>query len=280
MYDFLSTTCRAIRYCAAIVGFLVSAALVSYGGYIRAIGEDDGAEDDVMLALGGIMAIQACIIMAIHGIGDRLISNMMKTMERQIDRLEGCNRELEQELVRFNTINENFSNANKEFRAQLASHKRENATLHASLEKLSVECDNLRDHAARLKSAQEAAEREVLQLRDVAAEENIQLHQMREMCRQQRETIAKMTAQLKDLNQLQRKSVQMIQMLTLYGDECKTLGVSLKDVAGELKQTDESLGLTAQELQVQLVALQTVTQELKRVAVDRGGPVITDDELQ
>lgn len=77
-----------------------------------------------------------------------------------------------------------------------------------------------------------------------------------------------LTTQVANLNKLHNKSVNMIQQLALYGDECKTFGKDLKDTASDLKHTDESLGLTSKEFTKKLVALDKIVDTLEQHVVD------------
>ena len=276
MYDYLSTACRSLRYCIAIIGFLVSAAFISFGVYLRMNGTDTGLEDDAILGFGIFVALQSCIIATANNIGDRMVSHLIGRMESQMNRLNEANEQLEGELKNFDQHNKNYAEANTQFRIQLEGQRTENKSLMANLARLGEVHNDMTISMGQLKKAHAEAQAEINGLRELAGEGKARIDELEALSQKQQGQIQAMEEQLKSLNVLQRKSVRMIQMLSMYGDECKTLGVSLKDVAQELRKTDESLGLTSQELTAQLNALQTVTAELKKVAQSRG---IDEDDM-
>jgi len=69
--------------------------------------------------------------------------------------------------------------------------------------------------------------------------------------------------QVSRLNRLHNESVAMIQNLALYGDKCKQFGKELKTVSTALKQTDNSLGLTAEEFASLLPAFQAAAAAMR-----------------
>ena len=73
-----------------------------------------------------------------------------------------------------------------------------------------------------------------------------------------------LTEQVRNLNQLHNNSVKMIRQLALYGDECKNFGRELGDIKDGLAETDDSLGLTAEELKKQVDALSAVARAIGR----------------
>jgi hypothetical protein len=60
------------------------------------------------------------------------------------------------------------------------------------------------------------------------------------------------------LRAFQKKSVEIIQVLSLYGDEAKATGMSLKTVAQELIQTDHTLHDNVEALSAKLQVLDTM----------------------
>ena len=71
---------------------------------------------------------------------------------------------------------------------------------------------------------------------------------------------------VKKLQKLHNDSVQMIRQLAMYGDECKEFNQDLRHISSDLQETDDSLGLTAEEFSKQLSVLKTVTSSLNSVA--------------
>jgi hypothetical protein len=89
--------------------------------------------------------------------------------------------------------------------------------------------------------------------------------------KQHEELIRQLEGDVTNLNVLYNESVNMVRQLALFGDDCKTLGHSLKEVAGDLKDTDDSLGLTADELRTQAAAISAATNALLQAAREPAG---------
>lgn len=262
MYDFLSTGCRAFRYCVSGIGFCVATAFLVYSVLLRDQ-DSSSLENTLMIAFGVFVAVQSCIIVTMHGLGDKLVSRLVHSMEAQLSQLKHANEALSAEIATFDLHNKNYRDA-------IAEHKAQNAEYKEQLGRAEQTQHNLEATLGKVRRAQADSERQVAELRQLGIEERVRVEELEELCGTQRETIEEMSKQLRNLNELQRRSVKMIQMLSVYGDDCKTLGINLRDVSSELRKTDESLGLSTQELQAQLRALRTVTSQLKGVAVQRG----------
>jgi len=69
-----------------------------------------------------------------------------------------------------------------------------------------------------------------------------------------------------NLQVLHNDSVAMIRQLATYGDECKEFGQELRGISSDLQETDDSLGLTAAEIQKQVAALAAVVAATRRAA--------------
>ena len=285
--NFLSTSCRAFRYFLAILGTIMSIILIGYGISLRMSGQDLGVTDDVILIFGSLVALMSATIGCMANMGDRQVHKMITAMKREHKRLRLNIDTLEGKVQKFGELNESYSNANDEHRrvikeAELQYKKRitslqnENRSLNVNLEAFTEENCQLRLHLGSLESINQdykasldelrhlnnQCNDQITQMQLLNSESQVRVKELEELSREQRLTIAELTKHADNLNELQRKSVKMIQMLSLYGDECKTMGVSLKEVSNELKETDESLGLTSREMAVQLQALQKVTLEL------------------
>lgn len=223
-------------------------------------------------------------------------------MNSQITQLDETNAELEDRVLGLTKVQEDLTAAAQEFDTLMDQAERlytermtqytlENKRLGINVDELAHQKDVLtekcaqladvesrlsktqekyREELGKIKAANDAAQAELAQVKMLAADSSTKIQQLEQLAEKQREQISSMTKQLENLNELQRKSVRMIQMLSLYGDECKTLGIGLKDISSDLRKTDQSLGLSAKEMADQLRALQTITDQLKQVARGRG----------
>lgn len=277
MYDYFGAACRAFRYAVSCVGFMLSTAFLTYGALMRWDGDDNGIEDDLIIAFGSYVALTSCIIAFLSRTGDHQARMLIEAMNQQLLLLRKTNEELynrcttleelqgrmERSLATQQTNNEKLAGENQKFSA-------ENRQLSTTTIELDTIKNQYRDELLQIRSAHESTVIELDKLRMLADDEKEKVERLETLCNEQRERIAAMTEQLENLNELQRKSTQMIQMLALYGDDCKTLGMSLEETSAELRQTDASLGLTATEMAQQLDALKTVTSQLSQVALDRG----------
>lgn len=79
--------------------------------------------------------------------------------------------------------------------------------------------------------------------------------------------VSELKAHVANLNKLHNESVRMIRQLAIYGDECKTFGRDLAAITHKLNETDDSLGLTADELRTQVEMLAAVAATLGKTAV-------------
>lgn len=308
MHEFISRALQISRYIIAGVGAVISLVFIGYGIYLRESGEETGLVDDFIIAFGTFVALQSCIIAALSTAGDKQVRRLVSAMVAQSERLEAANQGLEARVTDLRQLQgqledntralrdqiaraeERHRQRIEEFRAQTTALKTtaqnlrvENERLHESNQALDDTCERFQHlrgeyegELDKLRAAHEDVVAEVSQLRIIAGDERLKVEQLEELAGEQRERIAEMTTQLENLNELQRKSVRMIQMLTLYGDDCKTLGTGLKDITSELRATDQSLGLTSSEMAVQLSALQAVTQQLRHVAASRG---VNEDDI-
>jgi len=300
--DCLGTAWMSFKYCVAILGGILAACFITFGVLMRETGKQQGMTTNLIIAFGSFVALMSCLICVMMQRTDRQAKIMIDAMNGQVSRLQTSNQQLEGEINTLQSVQEELTAAAKEFDEMLAvAEKRQQerivefnavsgrmqttvkglekenqrlATENDELTKISGRLEELQakyaEELSRLGRLQDASRREIDTLQALLGSENERVQQLDNLCEQQRGKIAEMTKQLTSLNELQRKSVQMIQMLSLYGDECKTMNVNLKEVSSTLRKTDDSLGLTAQELALQLTALQIVTQQLKRVAADRG----------
>lgn len=302
MDNFLSATCRSFRYCLAVVGGVMAALFISYGAFLRAEGDDEGLQDDLILAFGSFVAIMSCTIGCMASVGDRQVRKMVKAMEAERRRLAETVNTLTNEVTELGSLNDTYSEANELHRRLIKDaetrYKGRSKELKEQTEKLEGNVDNLQGEVSRLENtnrdltfnvdrlgklnqdyniqlsrlreAHNLADEEIQQLKLLSSEGDARVKQLETLSSEQRSRIDNLSRQAANLNELQRKSVQMIQMLSLYGDDCKTMGMSLTEVSGKLRQTDNSLGLTATEMKTQITALQKVTQELSSVAAERG----------
>lgn len=301
MSDFLSTTFRALRYCVASLGCLFACAFIAYGALLKLDG-NAGVENDLILGFGVFVAVMSSCIGALSRTGDLQVQRLIDANNAQLGRLNASNQQLEQRVNSLVVIEQRLAEntrrfeeqllaAEERYKARLKSLREENQRLGHTVDNLSVERRKFEEENAGLaltkdsfehtlaaykqqleqvQDSHRASAEELVHLRLLSAENDVRVEQLNRMNVSQAEKIGEMTKQLENLNELQRKSTRMIQMLALYGDECKTLGSSLKDTAETLHKTDHSLGLTAGEMSAQVKALQTITDQLKQVALSRG----------
>jgi DNA repair exonuclease SbcCD ATPase subunit len=299
MSDFLSVAWRSFRYCTAIIGGIASAALIAIGAIIHTRDADHGGvEDEMILAAGSLFALLSCMVGCQNVTSDRQVKRLIEASEAQTHRLAEANATLEGQVNQLKGVEQRLGAATTDFETKLrvASERykkrleelqqtsqalsatvtqigdernrlaAENAELLRTREQFGKTLNDYKIELAKVREAHAAATTALAQLRTLAGDESARIQQLEAINVEQQRRLDEASKQLENLNELQRKSVRMIQLLTLYGDECKTLGVSLKDISGSLHQTDKTLGLTAGEMSLQLRALQTITDELKKVA--------------
>lgn len=301
MTEFLSTTFRALRYCVASIGCLLSTAFIAYGGLLKLDGDND-VETDIILAFGIFMAIMSCCIGVLSRTGDKQVRRLIAANNAQLNRLHETNQTLKQRVDALGTIEKDLEHNTEKFERQLqAAEERyksrikmlreENQRLGKNVDTLSTErrkfeeeneeltqtkegfdltLEAYKKQLAQVQAAHHAAREELQQLQFISEESNARVEQLERINAAQDNKIAEMAKQLDNLNELQRKSTRMIQMLAVYGDECKNMGLSLKDTAATIRKTDKSLGLTAGEMSAQVKALKSVTEALKQVAAAQG----------
>jgi len=310
MSDFLSTTFRLLRYCTAFIGFVVSSAFIVYGSMLKIRDNDKSIESDLILGVGSLFTVLSCCVGALSRTGDRQVQQLINATNAQINQLNDTNATLQNKVSQLAMIEVNLAaqttkleqelaEADARYKARMKQLRDENSRLSNSVDVLSSERKRFEDENNELTEtkksfdetlaqyrvqigevvqAREKAAAELIQLRLLSTESDARANRLERINSSQETKIAEMTKHLENLNELQRKSTRKIQMLALYGDECKTLGVSLKDTASELHKTDQSLGLTAGEMSAQVKALQAITNALKDVARGRGADEDSDPE--
>lgn len=309
--SFVSRSCRVFRYSLALIGGILSTLFIAYGVYARAVSNHVTLQDDLILAFGLLMYAMSCTIGALANIGDRQVRALVDAMRLQTRRMQQTNIELGTKVGHLETLNNEYAKTTGELRSLMAtvdarykarmSELKENAQrLSTEIDELNSENNELKEHNVKLASTaarfeklsaaynesleqlrrqNEQVSRDLDALRILNGERDVELESLRSLAAEQKARIAELTLQAENLNKLQQKSVRMIQMLSLYGDDCKTLGTSLKETASELRETDKSLGLTSQEMSVQLKALHDVTEQLRTVAAARGISEDVDDAV-
>lgn len=300
MFDnYLSKACRVFRYFLAGIGAIVSIGFIAYGTLLRVNDSDNNSlEDDVILVFGAFVFVLSCTVAGVVHVGDRQMRKMLNALRAHTDRLQETNDNLGEKVHSLESLQVEYATTAERLRKIIAStsakHQQhldnfraendrlseETEHVQAQVDKLHVENEELRDtckrlehlsneyHTSlhRLREQNACVKRELDEMRELNAESNDRVEQLESLAAQQRERIDELTRQAANLNELQRKSVKMIQMLSMYGDECRTMGISLKDTARELRNTDESLGLTSAEMSTQLRALKLITSQLKDAA--------------
>lgn len=161
-------------------------------------------------------------------------------------------RSLETQIMRFDEENDEL----RETRRGLDA---ENEELKATRTKLDAENEELRATRAQLDAENEELRGE----RREFEEENIKLKKERETFHAENANLKK---NVEHLNKLHNDSVAMIRQLAMYGDECKEFGKDLKEVASDLHHTDDSLGLSAEEIKKQTAAMAAAVETLTKAA--------------
>jgi len=257
--DFLSTTCRAARYCVAAIGFVLALAFISYSVFLKQTGEVHGAAEDLILGFGIFVATQSCFIACLNSAGDRQVRQLVTDMNTQMDRLRFANETLGARV-------DQLSGVQRQLEALVARQRRHGEELNATAAEMRRIKDAYAEQLAVVSAAHDAVQEELAAVQHMAGLGQERVRELEALAAQQRAHITEIETQLVNLNALQRKSTEMIRLLATYGDDCKTLGVSLQSTANDLRETDNSLGLTAVEMAAQLTALQAVTDQLRNVA--------------
>ena len=258
------------RQALSALGCLLGIALIVYGS----IEAENMYKDDreqystlstviVTLVSGSVLVLQACCLCAFDSLIDRRMNRLITSMESINERLrdstqcltlqneqyEHMNRELAATIDKANAENGKLRDRNEELEAIVGSLRQLNEKYNASLSSSQRVCNDLKTRLHETKQLYTATEEELQQLRALVVD--------------QREQIEALKQQAENLNRLQRESVRMIQDLALYGNECQQFGVTLSDISKELRATDDSLGLTATEMQQQLDTLNTIISTLE-----------------
>lgn len=217
------------------------------------------------------MATMSATIFCVSRTSDRQVKQLMTAMDAQMRQLQTSNMDLQ------GRVNE-LGDLQQRLQVSISTHQRNVRSLseeNKDLKRTTEELDEIkRQYQAQLTRAQTTADTmrdELKSLRELAGDESMKVERLKALNDEQRQRIVELSAQLENLNELQRRSTKMIQMLAMYGDDCKTLGISLKDTSATLRETDTSLGLTAEEMALQLEALRRVTEQLSNVSLERLG---------
>jgi hypothetical protein len=270
----LARLCRVVRYVLAVAGAVVSLAFLAFGIYMRsvAVSPSSGSaslENDLVIAFGIFMCLVSGALAVTASVNDTHVRTLVEAMHR-------ANVDLGARVERLDVLNTEYAQTTRDLQALLATQQARMTELNASVVSIGAERDRLAETSTRFErlSAEYADALETMRKRN--AEMLVTLERSDAELESLRTLAAEQRARIDSLTKLQRKSVHMIRMLSLYGDECKTLGAALKDTVTGLQQTDARLGLTAEEMALQLKALHTVTEQLRVVAASRGMP--EDDE--
>jgi len=246
---------------------MAGAAFIAFGAHTltqNTSTSSAGMQSILTISVGSLLAAQSCFLCIGGACTDRVV-------ERILDELREHNEELKSSILVMANLTQRYEMENGRLRSNVEQFSEQN-------EKLSERADDLKKSAHQLRSlndeytaslarsshiVEEMAEKikSLEQLRDDAEAE---IESLRGLIDEQKRQIEALAQQAENLNNLQRQSVKMIQQLALYGDKAKSFGVSLADVSKELRETDESLGLTSEEMRKQLIALEKVTEALTR----------------
>lgn len=268
--------CRVVRYVLAVAGAVVSLAFLAFGVYLRtvAVSPSSGSatlENDLVIVFGVFMCLVSGALALSASVSDAQVRTLVDAMHR-------ANVDLGAKVERLDVLNTEYAQTTRDLQALLATQQTRMNELNASVASIGVERDHLAETSARFErlSAEYAAALDQMRQRNAEIlatleRSDAELDSLRSLAVEQR-------TRIEELSKLQRKSVHMIRLLSLYGDECKTLGVALKDTVSGLQQTDARLGLTAEEMALQLKALHAVTEQLRVVAASRGMPEDDDDD--
>lgn len=266
-----------IRYALATFGAIVGIGFIVVGAVEFDI---EQLETILLIVVGGLLTLQSCAICVISGKSDRDVKRMVKRVRKEMDRLEKHNLQLSDSVSNLRDLNTEYSDENDRFKS-LVKRAREQAEqsevqidkLHASIHKMELSMGKLenlntdyKQQLAQMREQNAQLSTEIGRIETMGHTQALQVKSLKSLSEEQRDKIDQLTEQARNLNALQRRSVEMIQMLTLYGDDCKVMGVQLRNVSAELHKTDSSLGLTAREMRAQLRALAEVTSALRAIA--------------
>lgn len=142
---------------------------------------------------------------------------------------------------------------------QISKFGRENRELRETRAGLDAGNEELR----KTRAALESENRELREMRVAFGDENRELRETRAALDAEN---LELKGHVQNLQKLHNNSVNMIRQLAMYGDECKEFGQELRDISSDLQETDDSLGLTAAEIQKQVKALSAVVAATTRAA--------------
>ncbi len=286
--------CAAARLVVSAVSLLVGVAFLAYGIFVlevpssasttgRAQNEPSGASERVLavvsVCVGALMALQSVCIIAISCVTDRRLESVLNGLREENDELTASiaslsavgeryraqAEKLEESCGALERTSNELSERNSDFAVQ-------NSMLRTTVEAFRVQNDEYKLYVTETQQLNTRLSDEISELgklREVSAGE---ISQLRRLCDEQKIRIEQLTVQAQNLNTLQRESVRMIQQLALYGEESKALGVSLSEVSKELRETDDSLEITQQEMAQQVTALRFITLALQEQQQQQAAP--------
>lgn len=225
----------------SVIGFITSAL---FGVMTRA----GGSEDILEYVMYGLAIIFA---------GLCVISYLYRSLEKQINIFAEQNQQLEETKVAFDKENEELKESrrlldveNEELKETRKLLDVENEELKETHKKLDAENEELAQSVAKINDAKESLSKENRTLAISVKELETESEELK--------------TQVANLNKLHNEGVNMIRQLATYGDSCREFGKDLKNVANDLKHTDDSLGLTAGELDKKVAALGQVIKTLEK----------------
>lgn len=275
MPDYFSNACQIFRYSISAIGCLLACAFLFFGIALASDGEKS-VQNDLTIAFGAFMATMSATILCVTRTSDRQAKRLMAAMNTQLNQLQQTNDSLHNRVDQLDDLQARLQtsiDAQQARNKRLADERKKLSAENQQLANTTRELDDIKEayqqQLTKARTTTETLHEELKSLREIAGDESLKVERLSKLNDEQRQRIHDLSEQLENLNELQRRSTKMIQLLALYGDECKTLGLSLKDTSKELRETDTSLGLTAAEMAQQLHALRTVTEQLTHVSLTR-----------
>ncbi len=216
------------------------------------------------VAIGSLLSVQSFCICTGGACADRQIDRMLGALKEHNESLRESIHTMERSNEQYREQNERAQEIVQRSERNVEELEQHTSDLERASKELQEQVERSDEALERSRKLSEQMELELETLRELKEAGDHEIEELHSLVVEQKQQIEHLAQQARNLNALQRESVKMIQNLALYGNKCKEFGVSLKEVSSELRQTDESLGLTAGEMQAQVRALNSIVHALER----------------
>lgn len=255
---------KFIKHGLSVVGFATGVGFTAYGAILLEQSGGGSVSSITTIIVGALLTLNSCCFLGMDAYNNYKIEKLLDGLEKQNTAL----RESVSSLQILMLTQKEQTERQKEILEESQHNVETLSQRTAELQKVSLKyremSEQYREQLNRNAEISAQMEKEIEHLKMLNFDSESRVQELQQLVMDQKSQIVQLAEQAQNLNKLQRQSVKMIQQLALYGNNCKEVGMSLKDVSKELRETDESLGLTATEMQQQLGALEKIMQALQK----------------